>query len=88
MCPIPLFDPKRKLHRQIVEVAREARAKMLKWRSKIGGKAAQARHAARKVVQAELDQLDPLVAELLNGHELVTQIKQDSARAQMLLPRA
>jgi len=83
--PIPLFDPKRKLHRQIVEVARQARGEMLKWRSKIGGKAAQAREAARKIVQGELDQLDPLVAELLNGHELVAQIKQ-SAKAQMILP--
>jgi len=61
---------------------------MLKWRLKIGGHAAQARQAARKIVQAELDQLDPLVAELLNGHELVAQIKQDSAKAQMLLPRS
>jgi hypothetical protein len=87
VCPIPLFDPKRKLHRQIVEVAREARKKMLEWRSKIGGNAAQARQAARKVVQAELDRLDPLVAELLNGRELVAQIKQESAKAQMLLPR-
>jgi len=88
VCPIPLFDPKRRLHRQIAGVAREAREKMLKWRLKIGGHAAQARQAARKIVQAELDQLDPLVAELLNGHELVTQIKQDSAKAQMLLPRS
>jgi hypothetical protein len=85
VCPIPLFDSNKKLHRQIVEVAREAREEMLKWRSKIGGKAAQAREAARKIVQAELDQLDPLVAELLNGHELVAQIKQ-SAKAQMILP--
>ncbi len=85
VCPIPLFDAKKKLHRQIVEVAREAREVMLKWRSKIGGKAAQAREAGRKVVQAELDRLDPLVAELLNGHALVAQIKQD-AKAQMILP--
>ena len=85
MCPIPMFDPKRKLHLQIAEVAREARKKMLKWRSKIGGKAAQARQAGRKIVQAGLDQLDPLVAELLNGHELVAQIKQ-SAKAQLPLP--
>jgi hypothetical protein len=37
VCPIPFFDSNKKLHRQIVEVAREARQKMLKWRSKIGG---------------------------------------------------
>jgi len=87
VCPIPLFDPKNKLHRQIAQVAREAREKMLNWRSKIGGNAGQARQAARKIVQAELDRLDPLVAELLNGHELIAQIKQESAKAQMLLPR-
>jgi len=85
VCPIPLFDPKKKLHRQIVEVSREAREKMLKWRSTIGGRAAQAREAGRRVVQVELEQLDPLIAELLNGHELVAQIKQ-SAKAQMILP--
>jgi hypothetical protein len=87
VCPIPVFDPKQRLHRKIAEVAGEARAEMLRWRSKIGGNAAQARQAARKVIQAELDQLDPLVAELLNGHELVAQIKQDAAKAQMLLPK-
>ncbi len=88
VCPIPLFDPKRRLHRQIAEVAREGRVKILKWRSKIGGRAAQARQAARRVLQAELDQLDTLVAELLNGHELVAQIKQDAANTQMLLPKS
>ncbi|HEV2349229.1 MAG TPA: N-6 DNA methylase [Terriglobia bacterium] len=87
VCPIPIFDPKRKLHRQIAAVAREAARKMVKWSSKIEGKAARAREAGRKVVQAELDQLDPLVAELLNGHELVAQIKQNNANAQMSLPK-
>jgi type I restriction-modification system DNA methylase subunit len=87
VCPIPLFDLKNQLHGQIADVARDARVKMLKWKLKIGGNAAQARKAARKIVQAELDQLDSLVAELLNGHELVAQAKQDAARVQMLLPR-
>lgn len=62
-------------------------AKMLEWRSSIGGNAAQARQAGRKVVQAELDQLDPLVADLLNGYEIIAKIKQDGVKAQMLLAR-
>ena len=68
-CPIPLFDPKGQLHMEIVKVARIAREKMVKWRPKIGGNAAQARQAARKIVAAELRQIDALVAKLLDGHK-------------------
>lgn len=68
VCPIPLFDPRNTLHRQIVEVAREAREKMFHWRARIGGNTAQARQAARKVVQPELDRLDELVTELLRNN--------------------
>src|SRR5579875_1918081 len=71
VCPIPLFDPQNALHQKIVAIAREARAKMLKWKSKIQGNAAQAREAARKIVRGEIERLDQLVVELLNGHEWV-----------------
>jgi hypothetical protein len=70
VCPIPIFDPKNGLHNRIVELAREARKKMLEWRSRIEGNAALARRAARKVIQPELDKLDTLVRELLNDHRL------------------
>lgn len=72
VCPIPLFDPQNVLHQKIVKVAREAREKMLKWKSKIEGNAAQAREAARKIVRPEIQELDQLVADLLNGHALLT----------------
>jgi len=36
VCAIPTFDPKNELHNKIVDVAREARLEMLKWKSKIG----------------------------------------------------
>jgi len=70
VCPIPVFDSKSDLHREIVEVARKARRKMLEWKSKIGGNAAQARQAARRIIRPELDELDELVSDLLENHEL------------------
>ncbi|MGH9352851.1 MAG: N-6 DNA methylase [Terriglobia bacterium] len=72
VCPILMFDPRNSLHQRIVSVAREAREKMLKWRTRIKGNAAEARQAARKIVQAELESLDTLVAELLDGASLDT----------------
>lgn len=66
VCPIPLFDPKNSLHRQILLVARSARQKMCNWTSMIEGNAAQARRAAKVVVRPELDKLDGLVAQLLH----------------------
>lgn len=87
VCPIPLFDPKKKLHRRIVDVAGEAREKMLKWRSKIGGNAAQARQAARKIVQPELEALEASVAELLNGDDrLVITSAGSKTTAPLLFP--
>ncbi len=70
VCPIPLFEAQTPLHKKIVEVARKGREKMLKWKSKIGGNAAQAREAARHIVRPEIDQLDELVTELLDGQGL------------------
>ena len=72
VCTIPLFDPQNPLHQKIVQVARDAREKMLKWKSKIGGNAAQAREAARNIVRPEIDQLDELVAHLLKGQALAS----------------
>jgi hypothetical protein len=71
VCPIPLFDPSDSLHQEIVSVAREARKKMLHWKSMIEGTAAAARHAARTVVHTELDKLDRLVSKLLRDREPV-----------------
>ncbi|HEV2418899.1 MAG TPA: N-6 DNA methylase [Terriglobia bacterium] len=70
VCPIPMFDSRNRLHQQIVRVARQARQTMLKWRGKIEGNAAEARQAARKIVQAELESLDTLVAKMLDGGNL------------------
>ena len=72
VCSIPLFDPQNALHQKIVQVTREAREKMLKWKSKIEGNAAQAREAARQIVRPEIDQLDALVADLLKGQALAS----------------
>ena len=65
VCPIPLFDPKNSLHREISAVASDARQVMVKWRHKIEGNAAQARKAARNLIQPELGKLNDLVATLM-----------------------
>ncbi len=70
VCPIPIFDPQNNLHSQIVEIAREARKKMLEWRLRIEGSTTLARRTAKRVIQPELDKLDKLVRELLNDHRL------------------
>jgi hypothetical protein len=67
VCPIPMFDPNTQSHRAIVDVARKAREEMLKWKSKIGGNAEEAREAARKIVYSEIEQLDVLVRKLLDA---------------------
>jgi hypothetical protein len=72
VCSIPLFDRQDTLHQKIVQVARDAREKMLKWKSKIEGNAAQAREAARQIVRPEINQLDELVRELLKGQVLAS----------------
>jgi hypothetical protein len=70
VCPIPLFDPRDSLHSEIVSVARDGRTKMLHWKSKIEGGAAEARSASRKIVQPELDKLSDLVSRLLKDRKL------------------
>jgi SAM-dependent methyltransferase len=79
VCSIPIFDPKDALHRKIVDIARTAREKMLKWKSKIQGNAAQAREAARKIVHSEIQQLDELVSELLKGQALASRRSKRAA---------
>lgn len=69
VCPIPFFDAKDGLHREIVDAARKARKKMLDWKSKIEGNAAQARQAARKIIRPELEELNELASELLENHQ-------------------
>jgi hypothetical protein len=71
VCAIPLFNPDDDLHSRIVSIARDAREKMSDWKSKIDGGAAEARRAARKVVQLELDRLNELVKELLAANKSV-----------------
>jgi len=79
VCSIPLFDPQDTLHQKIVEVARDAREKMLKWKSKIQGNAAQAREAARQIVRPEINQLDELVRELLKGQALASKSSRSAS---------
>jgi len=76
VCAIPMFDPRDTLHQQIASVSRAARDKMIKWKTKIEGNAAEARYAARKIVQAELESLDTLVARLLKGKDLKAKTQQ------------
>ncbi len=70
VCPIPVFTRKERLHRDIAQIARAARMKMLDCAPRIEGNAAQARQAARQIVQPELDRIDGLVSELLQSHDL------------------
>ncbi|OFV94127.1 MAG: hypothetical protein A3H28_17545 [Acidobacteria bacterium RIFCSPLOWO2_02_FULL_61_28] len=82
VCPIPLFDPKNRLHQQIARVAAKARKEVLRWKDKIEGKAGQAREAARKLVQPELSELNELVVKLLDGHRfLLTSSTQKPRRS-------
>jgi len=83
ICPIPLFDANDTLHCQIASVAREARAKMLDWRSSIEGGVTEARRAARKIVQPELDRLDELVKELLERNKPVGKPIKKNAEAML-----
>jgi type I restriction-modification system DNA methylase subunit len=69
VCPIPPFDAKDPLHQDIVSASREARKKMLRWSLRIVGNTAQARQAARKIVQPELNILDELVRSLLKKND-------------------
>jgi hypothetical protein len=79
VCPIPLFDPQDSSHCQIVSTARAARKKMLHWKSKIEGGAAEARSAGRKVVQPELAKLSGLVMQLLKKHKVANKpLKKNS----------
>jgi N-6 DNA Methylase len=71
ICPIPLFSSGDDLHEQIVCVARDARNKMMDWRSRIEGNAAKARQGARKIVQPELDKLNELVRVLLKKNSFL-----------------
>ncbi|HEV2386797.1 MAG TPA: N-6 DNA methylase [Candidatus Acidoferrales bacterium] len=72
VCSIPFFDPRDALHQKIAQVARGAREKMLKWKSKIEGNAAQAREASRRIVRPEIRELDGLAKELLRGQVLAS----------------
>src|SRR5208282_5510917 len=81
VCSIPLFDPQDTLHQKIVQVARDAREKMLKWKSGIEGNAAQAREAARQIVHPEISQLDDLVSELLKGQVLASRNSRSASPA-------
>jgi hypothetical protein len=83
VCPIPLFDPQDPSHQAIVKIAREARKRMLRWRLKIGGNAAQAREAARKIVQTEIQRLDELASDLINGQALAL---RSSRKGQSIAP--
>jgi hypothetical protein len=71
VCPIPPFDREDSLHRQIVDIAHEARTKMIAWRARIEGNTAQARQRAKKVVQPELDNLNDLVRVLLKKNKFL-----------------
>jgi hypothetical protein len=70
VCPIPLFNKQDTLHFQIVLAARRAREKVLHWKSSIEGGTAEARRAAKHVIQPELRELNRLVTELLKNHKM------------------
>ena len=85
VCPIPLFNPKNSLHREIAKVAGKAREKVLEWTPKIEGNAAQARSIARKIVKTELSRLDGLVQELLENHKPAAPTASKRARSNLSL---
>jgi Eco57I restriction-modification methylase len=90
VCPIPRFDLRNDLHIRIGKVALSARDKMMKWRSQIGGKTAQARQAARKIIAPELAEIDALVGKLLIVHAPSAQQPKSSANtmANLFVPHS
>lgn len=66
-CAIPLFEAKNKLHQRIADVAIAAREELFKIVPKMQTPVATARGDARRIVHERLNQLDELVAKLLNG---------------------
>jgi SAM-dependent methyltransferase len=69
VCPIPRFDPKNPLHRQIAKTAQDAERQLKRRLSGIEGTAARARAAARQVVKPQLARLDDLVRQLFGEAE-------------------
>jgi len=66
-CDIPVFDPKNVLHQRITKIAAAAREDLLSIVPKMQASAGTARGDARHLVQGKLNQLDEIVAKLLNG---------------------
>jgi hypothetical protein len=67
VCNIPLFEPKNELHQKIAKVSAAARSQLLSIVPKMVTPVATARGDARRIVHGKLNQLDELVARLLNG---------------------
>jgi len=80
---IPLFEPKNKLHQQIAKLSAAARAELLPIVPKMVTPVATARGDARRIVQGKLNQLDELVAKLLNGQR--TRYPDHKSQAMKLL---
>jgi hypothetical protein len=66
-CNIPLFDPNNLAHQRIAKISAAARAELLSIVPKMETSAGTARGDARLLVQGKLNQLDEIVAKLLNG---------------------
>jgi hypothetical protein len=66
-CDIPVFDPKNVLHQRIAKIAADAREELLSIVPKMQASAGTARGDTRHLVQGKLNQLDEIVAKLLNG---------------------
>lgn len=64
VCPIPVFDRRKKLHRQIADTSRVAHEELNPWLSKLPKPVTQAREEARRIVRSHLAKLDKLVHEL------------------------
>jgi SAM-dependent methyltransferase len=69
VCPIPRYDPKNSLHRKIAEIAKKAERKLRPSLRKIKGNAAQARAAARQILEDEMARLNDLVVDLFNSRK-------------------
>jgi len=77
-CPIPLFDPGNETHKQIAELARQAREELLPVVRKMELPVATARAKARLLVAGKLDQINEHVKRLFASARFAAPAKKTS----------
>ncbi|MGD0017023.1 MAG: N-6 DNA methylase, partial [Verrucomicrobiia bacterium] len=81
-CPIPLFDAADEMHKQIADLARQAREELLPVVPKMTAPVATARAEARRLVAGKLDQINELVKRLLASAKFTAPTKKTSSSNQ------